>query len=144
MFCKTIVNMIFLWNIFYHFLYGKLLINIFKIIHLINIQIWMHASLEKLMNIFCGFLVFPLSNELGPLIVSSNIVSSTKHVLARTMQNFNDLAIRPEYFYTSRHILLYILCFSSILQLVWRRLEELLYILLFFLITSTQPLPHPK
>lgn len=42
-------------------------------------------------------------------VICLNIVGCSKRVVARTMNIFNDLAIRPEYFHTSRHILLHIL-----------------------------------
>lgn len=113
-------------TIFYHFLYGKkMLLNIFKILHVINIQICMHTStsLKKLMNIY--FAVFGVSTENDNILVthlsssfdvicvrkktilrvSLNISGSSKYVVARTMQIFNDLAI----VHTSRHILLNIL-----------------------------------
>lgn len=113
-------------TIFYHFFYGKkMLLNIFKILHVINIQICMHTStsLKKLMNIY--FAVFGVSTENDNILVthlsssfdvicvrkktilrvSLNISGSSKYVVARTMQIFNDLAI----VHTSRHILLNIL-----------------------------------
>lgn len=113
-------------TIFYHFFYGKkMLLNIFKILHVINIQICMHTStsLKILMNIY--FAVFGVSTENDNILVthlsssfdvicvrkktilrvSLNISGSSKYVVARTMQIFNDLAI----VHTSRHILLNIL-----------------------------------
>lgn len=99
-----------------------MLLNIFKILHVINIQICMHTStsLKKLMNIY--FAVFGVSTENDNILVthlsssfdvicvrkktilrvSLNISGSSKYVVARTMQIFNDLAI----VHTSRHILL--------------------------------------